>query len=143
MTTKFNESLTMIVTMLQDVTDEHAELLEANPELQHHLDIMKKHGLNARHLEEKISSPKIQTEVAQGLTLNQLTMQERYILAQLKRSGGNIHAALLGNDIQRLLDHGYVTRENGDIQITQAGLEMVKPASRSPRTLTAANVLVR
>ncbi|MBD8681415.1 hypothetical protein [Pseudomonas sp. CFBP 13719] len=142
MTTKFNESMSMIIAMLKDVAEENAELLLANPELQHHLDIMHKHGVNARLNELKINAPKA-AEQAPGLTVNQLTMPERYLLAQLKRSGGNLAEAMLGNDIQRLLDHGFVLREGSEIQITQQGLDMVKPASRSSKTLTPANVLVR
>lgn len=143
MTTKFNESLTIIITMLQDVCDEHVELLQANPELQHHLDIMKKHGVNARMNEQKLNAPKAEAPAEPGLSLSQLTMPERYLLAQLKRSGGNLAEAMLGNDIQRLLDHGFVLREGSEIQITKEGLEMVKPASRAPRHLTPASVLVR
>lgn len=143
MTTKFNESLTMILAMLEDFSKENSALLQAHPELQHHLDIMKKHGVNARLHELKLNAPRGEAPAEPELTAKHLTMSERYLLAQLNRSGGNLAESMLGNDIQRLLDHGFVVREGSEIQITQAGLEMVKPASRTPRQLTPANVLVR
>lgn len=143
MTTTFRSALTLITSLLQDASTEHAELLSQHPELQHQLESMVKLSLNALAFEQKIVPAADQSVAQPGLGYDQLTTGERFILAQLKRSNGSKPASLLSNDIHRLLEHGYVVLEDSEVRITSTGQTLTRPAARAARPLSPANVLVR